>query len=172
MIVGQLEETLVEAMLLPRRPGLLERLVSPSRKQIRPRDDQGEEGQGPADEVRRRDTEMVEGEPGGRGAHDQGQAEDGLQTSHEPSLRLGRGPVGDDGCEARDGEPHPQRQEADDRVEEYTGRDQCHEDQVEGDKGESANEESALPKAWLEASDQESLRGDGAYPYESEEKGV
>src|SRR5215208_8388399 len=172
ILSGPFAETLVEAMLLPRRPGLLERLVSPSRKQIHPREDQGEEGQGPADEVRRRDTEMVEGEPGEGRSDDHGQAEDGLQTSHEPALRLGRCPVGDDGCEAGDGEPHPQRQEADDRVEEDTGRDQCHEDEVEADKGESANEESALSEAWLEASDQEPLRDYGAHPYESEEEGV
>src|SRR5215211_1062794 len=146
ILSGPFAETLVEAMLLPRRPGLLERLVSPSRKQIHPREDQGEEGQGPADEVRRRDTEMVEGEPGEGRSDDHGQA--------------------------GDGEPHPQRQEADDRVEEDTGRDQCHEDEVEADEGESANEESALSEAWLEASDQEPLRDYGAHPYESEEEGV
>src|SRR5829696_2400381 len=154
ILSGPFAETLVEAMLLPRRPSPLWCLGPPSRKQSRHREDQGQEDQGPADEVRCRDTEMVGDEPGGRGSDDHCEAEDRLQTSHEPSLRLGRGPVGDDGCEARDGEPHPQRQKADDRVEEDTGRDQCHEDEVEGDKGESTNEESALPKAWLEASDQ------------------
>ena len=83
---------------------------------------------------------MVEGEPGCRGAEDHGEAEDRLQTSHKPSLRLGRGPVGDDGCEARDGESQAERQEADDRVEEDAGRDQCHEEEVEGDKDEFADE--------------------------------
>src|ERR687898_849403 len=116
ILSGPFAETLVEAMLLPRRPGLLKRLVSPSRKQIHPREDQGEEGQGPADEVRRRDTEMVEGEPGEGRSDDHGQ--------------------------------------------------------VEADEGESANEESALSEAWLEASDQEPLRDYGAHPYESEEEGV
>ena len=44
---------------------------------------------------------------GGDGAEDHGEAEDRLHASHEPALHLGRGPVGGDGCEARDGEPHP-----------------------------------------------------------------
>src|SRR5215212_559286 len=115
---------------------------------------------------------MVEGEPGGHGAEDHSEAEDRLHASQKPALHSGRGPVGDEGGEAWDGEPHPERQESYDRVEDNAGRGQRYEEEVEGDQGESAEKKSALPKARLESTNQEPLRNDRAHSHESEEEGV
>ena len=136
-------------------------------------DYQGEDNERPADEVRRRDAEMVEGEPGERGAEDHGEAEDRFSVPHEP---VPSRPASDWRLVAVRGlgmaSPIPSARRPT-IVEEDTVRDQVPRgEEVEGGQDKSAEDEPALREARLEACDQDPLRHDGTQSHESEEESI
>src|SRR5829696_203921 len=113
---------------------------------------------------------MVEGEARDYRPDDQGDADHGLQPSHDPALLPPRHPARDERRERRDGEPDSDSQHTHDRVEERAVWDDRYQRQTGCHDGKSADEEPLFSEAWLQSSDEHSLREHGAGADESEEE--